>query len=119
MNTNKTFNGIMALIAALTVAQSVSGADVLLTPSAASRQTHQVSGIANDRDFVHSTAQSTFQSPRGLANQTRVVPAPSTKDKDFVHNQSPLRPGKDPLREQYTRYLKSTGKDAYQLAPIK
>ncbi len=119
MNTNKTVRGIVALIATLTIAQSVSGADILLSPSAGSRQTYQVSGIANDRDFVHGTVQNTFQSPRGLANQTRMVPGPSTKDRDYVHNQSGLRPGKDPLREQYVRYLKSTGKDAYQLAPVK
>lgn len=118
MNTNKTVSGIVALIATLTIAQSVSGADVL-TPSASARQTHQVSGFANDRDFVHGAVQPTFQSPRGLANQTRIVPGPSTKDKDYVHNQSGLRPGKDQLREQYVRYLKSTGKDAYQLAPAK
>jgi len=119
MNTHKTVSGIVALIATLAIAQSVSGADVLLPPSAAARQTHQVSGIGNDRDLVHGAAQNIFQSPRAMASQTRVVPGTSTKDKDYVHSQSPSRPGKDQLRDQYSRFQKTTGNDTIQLAPVK
>lgn len=119
MNANKTISGILALTASLMIGQSVRGADVLFPPKAESFQTRQVSGIANDRDWVHGSAQRTLQSPRAQSSQTRAISSASAKDQDLVHNQDALRVGKDPLRDQYIRLLNSLAKDSPQLTHVK
>lgn len=119
MNANITISGILALTASWMIGQSVRGADVLFPPKAASFQTRQISGIANDRDLVHGSAQRTLQSPRAQSSQTRVISSVSVKDEDLVHNQRALRIGKDPLRDEYIHLLNSLAKDSPQLTHVK
>src|ERR1019366_7093447 len=119
MKATKTIYGIIALTTTLAVAQSLSAADVLQSPRAAANQTRRVSSAAADQDLAHNAGQELYQSPRAQANQAKVSAGSAASDRDYAHNRSLLFSGKDQARDQYARYLKSTGKDTYQLAPVK
>jgi hypothetical protein len=118
MKAIKTISGIATLIATLAIAQTLN-ADVLQSPRAAANQARQVSGTAIDADLAHNSQQNIIRSTRAEANQPKVVAGSSASDRDFAHNRGVLNSGKDQVREQYARYLKATGADSYQLAPIK
>ena len=119
MKATKTTYRIVALIATLAIAQSLGAADVLLSPRAAANQTRRVSSTASDLDFAHNSVQANYQSPRSQANQARVSAGAAASDRDYAHNRGPVMSGKDQARDQYARYLKPTGQDQYQLAPVK